>query len=352
MNKHVMDSKLIIKEFNIKVIPISYKNGIADYRILSLRKIITIITLCFKLIKELLLFKPQIVYFQVSPTGIAFFRDLIYILIIRFSDAKILYHIHGKGIQESISKSLLKRRIYIWAFRKSSVVFLANSLKYDFKDIFKGNSYVVNNAVDLEEENKPLNDVIKSIRILFFSNLLYSKGIIDYLDALKIFTSDNPEVPIRGIIVGQEADLKTKDLGKEISIRSLDGLVTYLGSKFSKEKQLVFCNSDILIYPSYNDAFPLVLLEAMQAGMPIIATKEGAIPEIVDDGITGFLVDKHHSDQIAKKLEILINNPELRKKLGDAGRKKFLEKYTLEIFESNMKNVFEDVLRKGNVQRQ
>jgi len=84
----------------------------------------------------------------------------------------------------------------------------------------------------------------------------------------------------------------------------------------------------------------------MQFGIPIIATREGAMPEIIDDKITGFLVDKNQPEQIAEKIKILFNDEELRRKMGEAGRKKFLEKYTLEIFEQNMKKVFDGILRK------
>jgi glycosyltransferase involved in cell wall biosynthesis len=82
----------------------------------------------------------------------------------------------------------------------------------------------------------------------------------------------------------------------------------------------------------------------MQVGLPVIATIEGAIPEIIDDGITGFLVDKSSPKQIAEKIQLLIDNPDMRSRMGIAGRKKYEEKYTLEIFEDNLKKVFEEVI--------
>jgi len=63
--------------------------------------------------------------------------------------------------------------------------------------------------------------------------------------------------------------------------------------------------------------------------------------------ITGFLVEKNNPIELADKIEVLINNPDLRKQMGEAGRKKFFEKYTLEVFEQNMKNVFDDILKKS-----
>ena len=81
----------------------------------------------------------------------------------------------------------------------------------------------------------------------------------------------------------------------------------------------------------------------MQFGLPVVSTYEAAIPEIVDNGFTGFLVDKNAVIQLAEKIEILIADPNLSKKMGDAGRKKYEQEYTLEIFEEKMIDVFQEV---------
>ena len=82
----------------------------------------------------------------------------------------------------------------------------------------------------------------------------------------------------------------------------------------------------------------------MQFALPVVSTFEGAIPEIVDDGVTGFLVPPKDVISLAEKIEILINNKNLRIQMGDAGRKKFLEKYTLDKFEQNLLKVFGEIV--------
>jgi glycosyltransferase involved in cell wall biosynthesis len=79
----------------------------------------------------------------------------------------------------------------------------------------------------------------------------------------------------------------------------------------------------------------------------VIATKEGAIPEIIDDGITGFIVDKNRPDEIADKVEIFYYNRYLLNQMGLAGREKYEQKYKLEIFENNIKNVFNEVIEEN-----
>ena len=84
----------------------------------------------------------------------------------------------------------------------------------------------------------------------------------------------------------------------------------------------------------------------MRAGLPVISTFEGAISEIIDDGKTGYLVKQRNINELAEKIAILIKDKELREKMGKAGRKKFLERYTLEKFEKNMVRVFDQILNK------
>ncbi|MBN2214927.1 MAG: glycosyltransferase family 4 protein [Bacteroidales bacterium] len=346
MNKYIAESSLLRKNFKVILLGISYKDKIDDIRILSVKKIFTIISTCFKLIYKLIINNPDLIYFQISPHGIAFFRDLTYVLLIKFFNKPIIYHIHGKGIQKFINGSALKKRIYSYVFKNEWLICLANSLTYDINGIFNKEPYIVNNAIpnslldiDIKKNNSTLN-------LLFISNLLLSKGIYAYISSLEILNKLRNNIKFKGLIVGKVVEVTEEMLNEKIYNAGLAGMVEYFGPKYDNEKLNTLIYSDILVYPTYNDAWPLVILEAMQFGLPVIATKEGAIPEIVDDGVTGFLVEKHRPDQIAEKLEILINNSELRKSMGEAGRKKFIEKYTLDVFEKNMLDVFSDVLKR------
>jgi len=350
MNSFVADSKLLKEYFNTHTIGISYKDKIEDRRIFSLKKISALILTGFKLVKSLTLFKPDQVYFQISPTGIAFFRDCIYILLIKTFRTPIIYHLHGKGILEYTQNSLFKTKIYKWAFKNASVICLSKLLIFDIENIFKGKFYILPNAIKRQEFQKRQESEKDIINILFLSNIIFSKGIIDFLDAFKLLISTTSDKDFKGYIVGKEVDLNRETLEKEIQYRRLNGKVVYLGAKYDNEKSEILNKTHILVHPTLKDVWGLVILEAMQASIPVIATKEGAIPEIIDDGITGFLVEKNNPQQIAEKIEILISNSELRKKMGEAGRKKFLERYTLDIFEENLVNVLKNILE-NNVKK-
>lgn len=85
----------------------------------------------------------------------------------------------------------------------------------------------------------------------------------------------------------------------------------------------------------------------MRAGLPVIATDEGAIPEIIIDGKTGYIVPKNDSKKLSEKIMELLENPEKARKMGETGRKRFEENYTIEVFEKNMIDVVNKILTRN-----
>ena len=90
-----------------------------------------------------------------------------------------------------------------------------------------------------------------------------------------------------------------------------------------------YCNSKFLVLPSIcYEGFPMVLVEAMMSGKPVIASRIGGIPEIVDNGITGLLFEPGNADDLAEKINYLWNRPDLCRQMGQAARQKALREYT------------------------
>jgi glycosyltransferase involved in cell wall biosynthesis len=345
MNKQILDSALLKENFNIRSISISYATSINDLGKFNFKKFKTFLRIFNSLFKECFYNRPQFVYFQVSPLGISFYRDILFISLIKIFKIKIVFHLHGKGIIKKGEHSF-STKLYRYAFRNAEIISLSEMIKDDLKYVYNGPVYIVNNGISVISVNKlHIDKKFKknlNIKILFLSNLLISKGILDFIEALKIL--DSRKIDFKADIVGAEGDIKASDILNKIEEYKLGSKVYYSGPKYEEEKNEIISQCDVLIYPSLDDSFPIVLLEVMQFGKPIIATIEGGIPDIIDDGITGIMVPKHNPKEIADKLEILINDSELRKKMGASGRDKFLRKYTQDIFESNMQKVFTKVL--------
>lgn len=181
--------------------------------------------------------------------------------------------------------------------------------------------------------------------MVFLSNLLESKGIFSLLEALVLLKQRGCRV-VCHIIGAQTAQISKERLQQEIGKRQLEDMVNYLGALYGDDKLNELKRADLFVFPTYysNECFPLVLLEAMAHGLPCISTNEGAIADIIDDGKTGFIVEKKNPQDLADKIEILLNDDTLRKQMGEAGRKKYRQEYTLQRFEEHFVDCLNTIL--------
>ena len=117
------------------------------------------------------------------------------------------------------------------------------------------------------------------------------------------------------------------------------------GVVVGREKVKLFLKSDIFVFPSIEaEGQPLVILEAMAAGLPIITTDQGCIRETIIDGENGFIIEENNISRLADKVLQLISNNMLRQQMGIANRRRFLRYYTLDKFARNIGKVFAEVM--------
>lgn len=126
----------------------------------------------------------------------------------------------------------------------------------------------------------------------------------------------------------------------------MENEITAYGAKYGTEKNEFLEQADVFVFPTYynNECFPLVLLEAMEQGLACISTHEGGISAIIEEGKTGYVIDKQQPLALAEKIDYLIDYPELCRAMGEAGKKKFKEEFTLERFENRMKDILTQIL--------
>jgi glycosyltransferase involved in cell wall biosynthesis len=87
--------------------------------------------------------------------------------------------------------------------------------------------------------------------------------------------------------------------------------------------------SSLFVLPSYSEGFPMVVLEAMAAGLPVVATRVGAIPDMVEDNVNGFVVDVKSVNQLIEKIDFLLCHPETGTKMGLANQEKVEAHYSI-----------------------
>ncbi|MFY9572174.1 MAG: glycosyltransferase [Blastocatellia bacterium] len=187
--------------------------------------------------------------------------------------------------------------------------------------------HVVLNGIDFERVELSGPDARERVRrenadddaylLLIVARLHPEKGHHYLFEAL-------PEVrrrvnrPVRLLVAGTGPfDSAYKE---EVRALGCEDIVSFLG--FRKDSADLMAAADLLILPSVAEAFGLVLAEAIYLGTPVIATRAGGIPEIVDDGVDGVLVAPADTKALADAIVDLLNNPEKRRRLAGAGREK------------------------------
>jgi len=346
INSLVHNSSFLHNNFNIATIKISYSNNASDLGKHYFSKIFKYLSYLLKLFRILIRYKIAFFYFQISPIGISFIRDLFFVILIKMFRIRLVYHLHGTGIKHAAQKHFHTNFLYKIAFHNSTIICLSQKLTYDIELLVNKKSYIVPNAILPVIKANKSNNNSTPLNIIFISNLFKFKGVFDLLDSLTLLL--NKRIDFSCNIIGDEGDVTKELLLKKIDELGLNNYARYLGPKFGDDKNEILSKADIMIYPTHNDAMPLVILEAFQFCIPVISNDIGAISDIIDDGVSGFLISNFNLDQISNKIELLDANRELLSKMGLAARKKYEEKYTLEIFEKNMKKVFDKVLQEVN----
>lgn len=279
------------------------------------------------------------VYITPNAGGKAFFKDFIVVQMLKSMGCKIIAHYHNKGVSAYQSKWIYNF-LYKRFFSNLKVILLAENLYKDIaKYVKREDVYICPNGIPSsckEEMEARRNNVIP--HLLFLSNLLISKGVIVLLDALKIL-KEKEYTFVCQFIGGETAEINAVQFFEEVNKRELSDLVTYVGRKVREEKEAFFRQADIFVFPTYYETFGLVNLEAMEYKLPVISTNEGGIPDIVKDGENGLICEKQNPVSLADCIAKLLDDEELRVKMGSAGHEKFCREFTLDKFENRMRDI-------------
>lgn len=130
---------------------------------------------------------------------------------------------------------------------------------------------------------------------------------------------------------------------KHVKSKGLDGRVWLPGPQPHGDLAPWFQAADIATLASHNEGLPNVVLEAMAAGLPVVATDVGGTAEAVRDGTTGFLVPRLDVDRLAGRLLELVENRALRETMGQAGRKRVLEQFTWDRSAETLERIYRDL---------
>jgi glycosyltransferase involved in cell wall biosynthesis len=164
---------------------------------------------------------------------------------------------------------------------------------------------------------------------LFVGRLVERKGVPDLIDALALLSADQD---VRLVIVGEGPERGRIEQG--VRERGLDGRVVLRGQVSEEALQQAYATADVLVLPAIVDrrgdteGLGVVLLEAMNHKVPVVASRIGGIPDIVEDGVSGLLVPPGDTGALAQSLGQLARDPELAARLGEAGYQRLHEQFS------------------------
>ena len=347
MGKYIQESRLINQTFETTHINLTTARDINDIGKLGWRKVLDFFKLLFQIINTVIKQKPDICYVTPNSKGGPFYKDFIVVQLLKILHVQVIVHYHNKGVATRENK-MPDHLLYKIFFKQLKVIVLADTLYADIKKYVQPeNVYICSNGIP-EMCNYSISKSTKlnsTLNILFLSNMMAEKGVWTLLEACKILKEKGQEFACH--FVGKWSDIDEKVFNQKVLEFDLTSQVLAHGAKYEEEKVKYYGEADILVYPTYSDCFPLVLLEAMQHSLPIIASNEGAIAEIVEDEVTGYLVSKKNSEALANKLTVLLKDSSLRVKMGEAGRRKYENEYTLRKFEGRIVEILNHLAVSG-----
>ena len=289
-------------------------------------------------------------YLAITCHGVGFLKDAPFVLLCKLFGRKVVIHQHNKGMAKDVD-----RPIYRWllpmVYRHTKVILLSWRLYVDIEKVVKREQVMIcpNGIPDTNCSKTSVERHNDVSHILFLSNLIVSKGVLVLLDALKILKERGYQF-VCDFVGGETKELNGRSFIQEIESRGLEGIAVYHGRKYGKDKEEFLQMADMLVFPTYyfNECFPLVLLEAMMYGLPVISTDEGGIRDEVKDGKNGFVVKPQDAVALADAIQRLLDDKDARQTMGAEGRRMFKEQFTMECFENNIKGILNDCIAYNN----
>ena len=277
-----------------------------------LRQLLVMFRAMTSYVYSLTAFRVSLVHIHSASRG-SFWRAAIFASIARLFRIPYLIHVHsgefivffeGLGASgKNIVRNILREAAGVICLSPSWEIKLRAILP-DLKTIVLPNPVFVPPA-------EPARDASCESYLLFLGRINEKKGLYDLFSPMKNILKYFPNTRLV-IAGGGELD----SMSKAVVQHGIDANVSFIGWVSGEEKERCVEGAGIMVLPSHFEAFPVSILEAMAYGKPVVATKVGAIPEIVSDGVHGYLVPPRDPSALADALIRLLSKPEIASEMG------------------------------------
>lgn len=343
----VIHQLLLQKEYsNVTLVhlPMTFSKDSSSQGKISLQKIAALVKLVVRTYRARFQGGIRFLYYSPGgPTLSAVMRDCIYLLAVRPIMRGEMLVFHSSGVAEFIqSMPPVARSVLRWGFsRVQLAVQLSANSPPDGVLLHAHETRIISNSVPDEAGawfRRIPSDVI---RILYLGLITRGKGVRDLLLAARDLSENG--IGFTLTLVGSFSSPREEQELREIAARLPAGSVAFRGPVSGEAKRSIFRANDVFCFPSFwhTETFPLVLLEALSFGMPIIASRWRGIPDLLgEDGSCGTLVDVQSIRQISLALGRLAVDCEFRDRQSRQARLRYEEGFRLDRFFASYDSAF------------
>ncbi len=285
--------------------------------------------------------RSRIVHFQTCAL-FTFWRDMVHAAVARLAGAHVVFHVHDGTFESFLGDAPpLKKALLSLALRAASrVIVLSEETRERLAPLERRARWaVVSNGVPVpsaaETERAP--------RFLFMGNLTRRKGAYDLVEATsRAFANGGPgEV----LLAGGERDAGDRQaLLDHIAACGCAERARLLGLIQGPEKEAALASAGVLVLPSYAEGLPMAILEGMAYALPVIATRVGAVPEAVAEGVEGFLIEPGDVEALADRMRRLAEDAALRRRMAQAARRRARAQYGMDVMVDRILALYREIL--------
>ncbi len=292
--------------------------------------------------------RPDFVHLPIGQNFPAFIKDSGFIWIAAFFHIPVVIHLHGGYFHKFFNKS---SRLKKWWVRQTlrrvlASIVLGENLRHIFADFIRNDRiFIIPYGIEGDELAQIPQRTIESPKIIFLSNLIKEKGFIDLIKAMPDIKQHIPE--IQCVLAGNKGEeVDYQEAQQIITELDLSSYVEIRAPVIKEAKLNFFREAHIFVMPTFYpyEGQPLVLLEAMAAGLPIVTTRQGTIEETIIHNKNGLLIEKNNPEAICEAVCEILNNPSKYYSMSRNSQERYTQIYTVKAFIKRIEQVYNSLL--------
>ncbi|GAA5496664.1 D-inositol-3-phosphate glycosyltransferase [Rubritalea halochordaticola] len=326
----------------VSLLRMAYSDSIESVGRFSLQKVFHLFYLVYRTWVSALGERPRVLYYlPASPNKVPVLRDVIYLSMTRWLFPKLVFHYHAGGLAEYIDQSGWLKPLARLVYSGADVGIELSENDFAPSDYFKAKrKVVIPNGLDvpvLHQKKKISNG---RLEVLYVGALVEGKGISNIVKTAALMREAGASVHFN--VVGDWGDevYKQQVLG-EIEASGLGGMITFAGVLTGDAKWEAFARVNCFFFPTHyaSESFPLVLIEAMACGLPIVTTHWRGIPKLVEGSDAAVLCGIKSPQEYAESLLKFIADEALCSQMAINAEQFYEKNYTKQVFLERMERV-------------